>query len=238
MANEIRQILQQGTAAFQAGQYPEAEQLLLRVVTQAPTYASVYNMLGVIAIHQGAREKGVAFFRRALSLNPNYREAQVNLAIALSEVGAYDQAAEEVGKIQAEEPEAPTRFSLGVLGRLANAHADLARKYHELGWYAQAIVEYDRALELCPNFPDLHHRRGLSCRELGDLEAARASLLQALELNPSYVEAHVNLGVLYQRMGRLADAVRAWEQALRLDPTHRLARIFLRQATDRGVDAE
>jgi Tfp pilus assembly protein PilF len=229
MALEIRQLIQQGTAAFEAGEYAEAEGPLRQVVERAPGYANVFNMLGVIASHQGAPEKAVECFRQALRLNPNYSEAQINLAITLAEMGAYEQAASEVGDVQSREPGGRARLGLGVLGKLANAHAELARKYHLLGMFAEAVREYDNALSLCPKFPDIHNRRALSCREAGDVDGAKTSLLRALELNPKYVEAHVNLGLLYQRLGQVTDAAASWERALALDPSHQLARIYRNQ---------
>jgi tetratricopeptide (TPR) repeat protein len=77
----------------------------------------------------------------------------------------------------------------------------------------------------------------VSCRELGRYAEAKASLLKALELKPNYVEAHVNLGVLHQKLGNLTEAVKSWERALQLDPKHRLARIYLKQATAPGPAA-
>jgi tetratricopeptide (TPR) repeat protein len=231
MTSEIRQLLQQATAAFDAGKYEEAEGLLLQVVGRTPTYANVYNMLGFIASQRNTPEKAVTLFRRALSLNPKYHEARLNLVLTLADMGAYDQAAQEAGRLEDREAPGAPRLSLGVRGKLANAHADLGRKYHELGMYAEAIQEYDKALGLCPNFPDLHTRRAVSCRELGQYTDAKVSLLTALEIKPTYIEAHVNLGLIQQKLGDLTDAVKSWERALQLDPKHRLARIYLRQAT-------
>lgn len=230
-------MLQQATAAFEAGSYEEAEPLLLQVMSKSPTYANVYNMLGFISGQRNALEKAAALFRRALSLNPNYTEARLNLVLTLTEMGAYDQAAQEAAQLEVREPTSSQRLSLGVRGRLANAHADLGRKYHALGLYAEAIAEYDKALSLCPTFPDIHNRRAASCRELGQYAEAKASLLKALELKPNYVEAHVSLGVLHQRLGNLPEAVKSWERALQLDPKHRLARIYLKQATAPGPAA-
>jgi tetratricopeptide (TPR) repeat protein len=231
MTTDIRQLLQRGTTAFEAGEYADAETLLLRVVEQHTGYANVYNMLGVFAGLRGAPERAADLFRRALALNPQYSEAQLNLAITLADMGAYEQAAEEAGKLQARESGEPGPVSPAILGKLANSHAELARKYHALGMYADAVAEYDKALGLCPNFPDIHHRRAVSCRELGDYAGAKTSLARALELNPRYVEAHVNLGQLHRQMGNLAEAIAAWERALELNPTHQLARIYLAQAT-------
>lgn len=231
MTSEIRQLFLQATAAFDSGKYEEAEGLLLQIVGRTPTFANVFNMLGFIASQRDSPEKAVTLFRRALSLNPNYHEARLNLVLTLADMGAYDQAAQEAGKLENREASGAPRPSLGVRGKLANAHAELGRKYHEVGMYAEAIQEYDKALGLCPNFPDLHNRRAVSCRECGRYAEAKASLLKALEIKPNYIEAHVNLGLIQQKLGDLTDAVKSWERALRLDPKHRLARIYLKQAT-------
>ena len=236
MATDIRQLVQRGTAAFEAGEYGEAETLLLQVLDRDTTYANVYHMLGVIASFRGASQRAVDLFRRALTLNPQYSEAQMNLAITLADMGAYDVAAVEVGKLHAREPGDTDRPGPGILGKLANAHADLARKYHALGMYAEAVGEYDKALGLCPNFPDIHNRRAASCRELRDYAGAKASLMRALELNPRYVEAYVNLGQVHRQMGHRAEAIAAWQRALELNPAHPLARIYLAQAAASRVD--
>ena len=237
MADDIKKALQQATGAFEAGNYEEAERLLLQIVSQIPTYANVHNMLGFIAGQRNAPEESVALFRRALHLNPNYTEARLNLVLTLTEMGLYDQAAEEASRLEVQEPTESQRLSLGVRGKLANAHADLGKKYHELGLYVEAIAEFDKALRLCPTFPDIHNRRAVSCRKLGQYAESRASLLRALELKPNYAEAHVNLGVLHQKMGNVPEAVKSWEQALQIDPKQRLARIYLKQATAQGSAA-
>lgn len=230
MTIDVRQIIQQATAAFQGGDYAVAEGLLEQAAERAPRFANVYNMLGVIASQRGAVERAVALFRQALTINPAYSEAQINLAITLAEMGAYEQASQEVAQLQAREPADPGTLGLGVRGKLANAHADLAKRYQELGLFPQAVAEYDKALELCPGFPDLHNKRGVACREANDLTGAAASLLRALELNPKYAEAFVNLGLVYRKMGNPSEAAGMWERALEIHPGHALARIYLNQA--------
>jgi tetratricopeptide (TPR) repeat protein len=231
VGNDTRLLIQQGTAAYHAGKYAEAERLLRQVIERNTNYANVYNMLGVIASQRGTSERAVELFRRALAVNPTYREARLNLAITLAEMGAYQDAVREAEEVGGPTASQAGRPDAGVLAALANAHADLAAKYHALRMYADAVQEYDKALHLRPDFPDIHHRRALSCLELGDVAGAGASLAHALELNPNYVEAHVHFGVLHRRTGRLEEAIAAWNRALALDPAHPLARIYLAQAT-------
>lgn len=236
MAPDIRQLVRRGTAAFEAGEYSEAETLLLQVLDGNAGYANVYHMLGVIAGLRGASQRAADLFRRALALNPRYREAQLNLAITLADMGAYDAAAVEMAALQDRGSADADRPDPAILGKLANAHADLARRYHALGMYAEAVGECDKALGLCPTFPDIHNRRAASCRELRDYAGAEASLARALELNPRYVEAYVNLGQLHRCMGHVAEAMAAWRRALELNPAHPLARIYLAQAAASGAD--
>jgi len=56
MAPDVRQLVKRGTAAFEAGEYSEAETLLLRVLDSNTAYANVYHMLGVIASFRGGRK--------------------------------------------------------------------------------------------------------------------------------------------------------------------------------------
>jgi len=236
VTSPIRQLVRRGTAAFDAGNYPEAEALLLRVVEQRTDYANVYNMLGVIAGMRGVREAALGYFRRALDVNPGYREARLNLAIILAEGEPSVEALEEAARLQARAPgENGDPGPIGH-GKLANAHADLARTYHALGLYAEALREFDKALALCPDFPDIHRRRAASCRAHGDLTGAEGSLARALDLHPRYVEAYVDLGRLYRQMGVHDKAIAAWTRALEIDPDHPLARAALAQATAAGAE--
>ena len=230
MEPDLRQILDQAAAAFQTGDYDTAERLLLALVDHPPVYANVHNMLGFIYSHRGLPEKGVEQFRRALEINPNYTEAQLNLAITLADIGVYDQALAEYRTAQDREQQAGTPISSPVRDRLANAHATLARLYHELRLYEQAVTEYDKALAWAPRFADLHLRRAQSLAEKGALDEADRGLVQALEINPKYTKAYLELGLICLRRGQRQRALKAWRQALALDPGNQLAKIYLRQA--------
>jgi tetratricopeptide (TPR) repeat protein len=106
MEPDLRQILDQAVGAFQGGDYETAERLLLALVDHPPVYANVHNMLGFIYSHRGLPEKAVEQFRRALEINPNYTEAQLNLAITLADIGVYDQALAEYRTAQDREQQA------------------------------------------------------------------------------------------------------------------------------------
>jgi len=234
MEPEIKQVLNQATTAFEAGDYDRAEPLLAAVAEHPPVFANVYNMLGFIYSQRGLPEKAVELFRRALAVNPNYTEAQLNLTITLADMGVYDEALAEFAKAQEREQQGGAPIASPVRDRLANAHATLGRLYHDLRLYGHAVAEFDKALSWGPRFADLHWRRAQSLAEQGALDEAVGGFLKALEINPRYTQAYNDLGLVFLRRGNREQALLAWRKALTLDPENRLARIYLNQVEGRS----
>jgi len=232
---QLRQQIQKATVLFQSGRYDEAEALLLEIVKRTPLYANIYNMLDFIYSQRNVPEKAVELFRQALSINPAYTEARLNLAITLADMGAYTDALQEYGvakdREQAKAPTLPTHAQ----ARLANAHAELAKAYQELSLYPQSVQEYEKAIALAPNFPDLHCNLARCYMEAGDPDRAQAALERALELHPAYADALVQLGVLHYQRRETSEAVSVWERTLTSDPGNVLAQIYLRMAREGGA---
>jgi tetratricopeptide (TPR) repeat protein len=229
---QLKQKIQQATALFQAGRYDEAEPLLLEIIKHTPLYANIYNMLGFIYSQRNAPDRAVDVFRQALSINPAYTEARLNLAITLADMGAYSEALKEYElakeREEAKAPALPTHAQ----ARLAGAHADLAKAYQELGLYPQAVQEYEKAIALAPSFPDLHCNLARCYMEGGDADRAQVALQRALEIHPTYADALVQLGLLHYQRRETVEAVGAWERALASDPVNVLAQIYLRMARE------
>jgi tetratricopeptide (TPR) repeat protein len=228
----LKQQIQEAAALFQSGRYDEAEVLLLEIVKQNPMYANVYNMLGFIYSQRNVPDKAVELFRQALSINPSYTEARLNLAITLADTGAYSEALREYGvakeREQAKAPTLPTHAQ----ARLANAHTELAKAYQEIGLHPQAVQEYEKAIALAPHFPDLHCHLARCYMEAGNGDQAETALARALELHPAYADALVQLGLLHHQRRETVQAVVAWEKALASDPGNVLAQIYLRMARE------
>jgi tetratricopeptide (TPR) repeat protein len=89
----------------------------------------------------------------------------------------------------------------------ARQHQVLGRDFFDRGIYDEAIREFGEALQVYPNFPDLHNQLGLALGMSGDREGAAESFRRALRLNPSYEEARLNLAIVLNEMGRYDDAL-------------------------------
>jgi tetratricopeptide (TPR) repeat protein len=85
---------------------------------------------------------------------------------------------------------------------------------------AEAIVIYQRVIELKPGHVDSYNNLGVLFKETQQLEQAEAAYRKAIELRPDFEKAYSNLGVLFKETGRIAEARIAYRRAIELKPDY------------------
>jgi Tfp pilus assembly protein PilF len=166
-------------------------------------------------------------FERAVELNPRYTEALLNLAIAYADSGEYEAARSAYNRLRS--GHTGTMADTFVRGKIANQHADLATSYLDAGRPHEAIAELQRAIDLCPDFPDLHTRLATLYRDQSNHALAREHLACAISTNPRYAPAHVLLGLTMLSLGAPDRAVASFRTALTVDPGNKSAKMHLRR---------
>lgn len=229
MDDHLKQLLLLGREHYQKRELDKAESVLLLVVAEADGFPDVFDMLGVIAHTRGDYALAEQHFERAVELNGNYTEAQLNLMVTYNDLGKYDQARAVYETIRGRRKAAPTPDPFAA-GRIANMHAEVSQAYVDAGMLSDAILELERAIALCPEFVDLRTRLGMLHRDTGSVERAKEHLNAAIAHNGQYAPARVTLGVLLLSEGDHAQAIREFEAALVADGEHRSAQMYLRLA--------
>ncbi len=82
----------------------------------------------------------------------------------------------------------------------------------------EALVEYERALELRPRRADTNCRRGDALADLNRFDEAIAAYRKALEIDEEFFDAHRGFGVALARQEKYADAQRPLKRAAALQP--------------------
>ncbi|MBI2504807.1 MAG: tetratricopeptide repeat protein [Candidatus Latescibacteria bacterium] len=72
--------------------------------------------------------------------------------------------------------------------------------------FAGAIEEFKKAVELDPQYGDVHQSMAHAYEKLGDLDAALAAAQQAAQCSPDDFLVHTSLSILYQRKGMIPQA--------------------------------
>lgn len=165
------------------------------------------------------KEKAVSFYKKAISLRPNYAEAQVALARALADSGNYDEALKAIAKARIIRP------------NYAEASAVEGRTYNSMTEYDKAIDSFDRAIKEGKGFqPEAYTGLALlfkdeaeSAAADNDLEAEKfyyAESAKAFEkaieqLSASEPVVYLFLGKVYENMGDKKKAIGVYERFLR-----------------------
>lgn len=127
---------------------------------------------------------------------------------------------------------------LPVRSSLAGGNCDKAREIYQnavaTSDYHQKAELYQRAIDLCPDYPEAHNNLADAFEHLAKYEEAIAEYRQAITLNPDLAVAYFGMGDSYLKIGLFEKASEAYEAGLKLKPTDHLAKVGLEIAR-RGV---
>ncbi len=228
VSERVKQLVVLGREHYAKREFDQAERMLRDVLAEHDKYADVHDMLGVICHSRGNFVAAEHHFERALELNPSYTEAALNLAVTYNDRGKYDKAKEIYAKIKAGPAGLGPSLDPFARGKIANMHAAVGEAYADAGLAREAILEYQSATRLCPEFSDLQVRLAALHRQVGDLPAAKASYEAALAARDAYVPARLGLGITLFSMGDTTAAEREWKRVLELDADSSQAKLYLR----------
>ena len=80
----------------------------------------------------------------------------------------------------------------------------------------QAIIHYEKALQIDPNNVDTYISLGTIYGELNQYQQAIASYGKALQMDPTNATAHYDIGIVYNRLGQNQQAMSYLEKAVEL----------------------
>ena len=111
---------------------------------------------------------------------------------------------------------------------LAEAHASLGfvKEYYEWDWTG-AGEEYQKAIELNPNYATAHQWYGMYFMKLGQFEKARRELKRALRFDPHSLIINADLGLPFLFKRQYTEAVEQYLKILEIDGDFIWARFFL-----------
>lgn len=98
------------------------------------------------------------------------------------------------------------------------AHNILGNHYFGQQQYAEAIVQYEKALALNPEFSPPYNQLGYAHRFRGEYEKARVTFSRYIELIPDDPNPYDSLAELLLKMGDYDQSIETYEKALSLDP--------------------
>ena len=124
-------------------------------------------------------------------------------------------------------------YSVGSAFVQMNLADALSRK----GQNEEAMIHYEEAIKLQPNYADAYYNRGNTLFAEGRIDEAMADWEKTLQIRPNDADAHTCLGNALLRRGSVREAVAHYEQAIALAPEDPHSRINIAWVLATSPDA-
>jgi len=157
---------------------------------------------------QGSAEAAAALYEQILALEPRHAPALHLLGSLRLEQGLSDRACELLAR------------SIEANPTVAMAHTDYGNALCTAGRPAEALAEFDSAINLAPGFLAAHFNRAVILQELGRLPEAIDGYDRAIKLQPKLGPALFNRAALLGSLRRWEEALRAYDCCIREFPDH------------------
>jgi tetratricopeptide (TPR) repeat protein len=129
-------------------------------------------------------DEAIAYYKKAVTINPGSAEMQYNLGNALAREGNW---ADAIGCYQAA---LSTERDFAKAAKIRN---NLGAALERLGKSDEALEEFSQAVQINGNYPEAHCNLGRMLAQLGRRDEAISHLKEALRLKPGYEEARKQL---------------------------------------------
>ena len=206
MGKAQRRQEQQALKLLQQGNIKEAERIYRTLISEGVSNWAVFGNLAQICGMEGKTGEMIAFYRRALAINPNLPDAWCNLGIALQSQDDAAAAVDAFRRALAIQPGHP--------GMLCN----LGRALQQQGDAEGAIDACRQALATDPCCMEALLSLGHSCWQQGDMHAAADAYRRALAIEPRSAAALANLGNVLLELGEVQAAIDACRRAVAMEP--------------------
>jgi tetratricopeptide (TPR) repeat protein len=177
--------------------------------------------------YQQAEER----FTRMLQANPNNIQARAGLALAQAELFKLD-SAEKNAKIalQRDSKNVRARMALGAIYRNRTASLDMTYKTRRDDYLNASVAEFNKALQIDANNPEIYTQLGTTLRFQGRLDEADQAFAKALALDSDYGEALLGQGFVKLERGDSAAAKSFFEKAIAKNSKNHMAHFRLGEA--------
>jgi tetratricopeptide (TPR) repeat protein len=190
-----------------SGNVSRSEQILNRALDLAPLHGSTWSQYALLEADLGRTDRAIEKLQKALALNPDLPEGDLNLATLFVREAQMEPAEIALKRALSIDPYDAAAYDL--MGRV------LAGKKNEM---SMALYSFQKATHLRPDYGPYLYNYALALVAAQRLGEARTQAQAAVNADPNLAEGHVLLGGLLARDQRLAEAVSEYQQAVKLQP--------------------
>ena len=212
-------------ALVESGETDQGYEVYERVEQAHPETGAAHLGMGRVRAVQGRGREALNHFQRAAGLLKDYGPLHYAQALSYRAVGDESNAKKSLALFERLGPTRQDPFADPILDEVRALetgsylyHLDRGRRLEAAGRPAQAVEEYQKAVEADPKRPQAHVNLISAYGILGQFGKAEEHFRKAIAINPELEECHYNLGVLRTKQSRFSGAAEAYQRALEINP--------------------
>jgi len=164
-----------GIAYMTGGYYEKSFEKLTAAHELNKKDPAIYNCLGLVYIAKKDYNSAIKNFQKAIKLNPKYYEAKNNLGTAYADIKDWDGAIETFKTIKNNSSYKTYHYPLTNIGWA----------YYHKKEYNKAVVYYNKALKISPDFIRALYGLGKTYIAMGEYKNAEKLFKRAISIAPS-----------------------------------------------------
>ena len=211
-----------GEQAVQQGNLQQALQYYQQAVQLAPNFGPAYQRLAAITEKMGLWQESTIYYRQLLQLKDSaVTPALPSARKQLSLKEHFSQNSPQQKLKTAVNPASLQTTAALPAANSAEYQASLGNSYTKKRQWREAILHYQKALELNPKLAAVCRNLARVLTQIGKIEQATSYWLQAIELNAQGLQAdeYFQLGNNLSTQGKVASAITCYRRAIQLQPT-------------------
>lgn len=224
LQNEVARSISQEIAL----QLNSADQIQPTIVPQINPEAHEAYLKGIFyfdKFSESGMKTSIEYLQQAIEKEPGYAPPYARMARAYGVLGNFNSVRPE--EAYPKQKEAALK-ALEIDGRLSEARAALGwtKLFYDRDWNG-AREEFERAIQLNPNYAIAHQGYATYLVSMGEFNRAEAEILQAQQLDPVNLNIKCDVGWILFFARRTDESIAQLKQVVDMDPNYAIARVFL-----------
>ena len=203
-----------------------------KAIRLKPDYVEAYRHRGNVNRALGKYEAAFADYDKVINLRPHYAEAYDLRGSVQFRLERYTEAISDYSKVIQLIKSGEMETSRNQEGSISltlkkNTNFGEAEAYYnrgsaksKLGDFAEAILDYDKVIQLKPDDAEAYHNRGQAKIQLKQPDDALIDFDEAIRIKPDYVDAYANRGRAKIHLNQPNEALTDLNKAIRIKPDY------------------
>ncbi|MDB9729180.1 tetratricopeptide repeat protein, partial [Amylibacter sp.] len=185
-----------------------------------PRHPDANHNTGLLTVGFGKIELALPFFKTALEANPSMAQFWYSHIVALIKLERLIDAKVLLDQAKHKGIKGADFDQLEQRLNDADAHYNMGIALQKQNKLEEAIVAYNKALALKPDYAEAYNNMGTALQVQSKLEEAIEAYNKTIAIKPDYAEAYINMGTALLKQSKLEEATEAYSKALAVKPDY------------------